>query len=160
MLGRRYLVWRVRIAGFGFNSGPTYPIGCQNFQRPAPSSDLENIILVTASLDLTQQKKLQMSKNWPVWTSNPELLVLWFWFFFSKCLKPTHNSMDYYFLKLPNTRMDITLESWTYICLPKWVLLENLKHPHQTLRISEKSFVMLPHFCLNVWVIGWKMKNK
>jgi hypothetical protein len=62
----RYLVWRVKIASLGFNSGPTYPIGCKKFQRPAPSSDLENIILVTASLNLTQQKKKQMSKNWLV----------------------------------------------------------------------------------------------
>jgi hypothetical protein len=83
VLGRRYLVWRVRIAGFGFNSGPTYPIGCQNFQRPAPSSDLENIILVTTSSDLTQQKKYKCQR-----TGWFELRTQNFWFFDSDFFFP------------------------------------------------------------------------
>jgi len=32
----RYLVWRVRIASFGFNCGPTYPIGCKKNSKTCP----------------------------------------------------------------------------------------------------------------------------
>lgn len=61
--------------------------------------------------------------------------------------------------KLPNTGMDITGVLDIHM-LPKWVLLENLKTPSSNFAHIRKSFVMLLHFCLKVWLIIWKMKNK
>jgi hypothetical protein len=53
----RYLVWRVRKQVLVFILDQLTPLDAKIFKHLPPSSDLENIILVTASLSLTQQKK-------------------------------------------------------------------------------------------------------